>query len=134
MKLCGKCKKYKSTELFHKNKRNKDTLCTYCKECRLSYEKRQYKKVPNKFRAHTLKRLYGITLQQYENMLENQKGNCAICEKDSKSLSRKLHVDHCHTTGKIRGLLCSNCNTGLGNLKENKNLLLKAIKYIEEFE
>lgn len=73
-------------------------------------------------------RKYGITLEQYEKMEKKQKGLCAIC--GGKELGKKLAVDHCHTTSKVRGLLCYHCNNGLGKFKDDKQLLQKAINYL----
>ena len=77
-----------------------------------------------------LKRRYGITLEQYEAMLESQNGKCAICKGDCLT-GRNLAVDHDHETGKVRGLLCSKCNQGLGQLN-NIELLQRAIDYLKE--
>lgn len=84
-----------------------------------------------------LKRLYGITLKQYEELLKLQKGVCFLCgnpPKGTHSSGRPhiLHVDHCHTTGKVRSLLCTKCNRGLGYFNENITLLSKAIQYIND--
>lgn len=80
---------------------------------------------------HNLKR-YGITLEQYQKLLDKQQSRCAIClTDDPKGRGDKLHVDHCHTTGSIRGLLCGKCNTGLGLFNDNINILRNAIKYLE---
>ena len=73
-------------------------------------------------------RKYGITLEKYEAMEKKQNGVCAICME--KEPNKKLAVDHCHITGKVRGLLCSNCNNGLGKFKDSKTLLIKAINYL----
>lgn len=77
-----------------------------------------------------LKRRYGITLDTYNQFLINQKGLCAICGKHQIEIKRRLDVDHCHTTGKIRGLLCTNCNRGIGYFYENLELLDRAKEYI----
>ena len=71
-----------------------------------------------------LKKRYGITTQDYNNMLARQRGKCGICAR-----YRKLVVDHNHRTGKLRGLLCSNCNTGFGLLEESPRILKRAIQY-----
>jgi hypothetical protein len=68
---------------------------------------------------------YGITLDQYEAMLSSQGGVCAIC-----SQSRPLHIDHCHKTGRVRGLLCSHCNTTLGHMQDNPDFLINATYYL----
>lgn len=80
-------------------------------------------------RARGLKRNFGITVADYEQMFSRQKGVCAICEKPETR--RRLSVDHCHKTGKIRGLLCNKCNRGLGYFYDDKNLMKKATEYLK---
>jgi hypothetical protein len=85
-----------------------------------------------KRKAH-LKASFGMTPEDYDAILTAQKGVCAICGVDKPSAHRRhFYVDHCHTTGKIRGLLCSSCNTGLGHFKDNPGLLTTAISYLEK--
>ena len=79
-----------------------------------------------------LKKRYGITYEQYQEMCRDQDDRCKICGIPSQDLSVRLHIDHCHTTGKIRGLLCQNCNRGLGMFKDNQELLLKAKGYLDD--
>lgn len=85
-----------------------------------------------------LMRNYGIKLSDYERMLESQKNLCAICGGTGFRMAEhhKLYlvVDHCHTTGKVRGLLCHNCNRALGLLKDSKETLGNAIQYLEGAE
>lgn len=78
---------------------------------------------------HKLKTRYGITVQDYEQMLEDQKGTCFLCKK-SPTPKRKLSIDHCHKSGKVRALLCMTCNAGLGSFKDDTKLLARAIKYL----
>src|SRR3990167_1190384 len=78
-----------------------------------------------------LRSKFGITSSQYREMLEKQKGVCAICG-GINSNGRKLAVDHSHDTGKIRNLLCSTCNHGLGHFKDNQTLLLNAVEYVRK--
>ena len=89
---------------------------------------------PDANKRHELKAKYGITLEQYNQMLGDQNGVCAICKKpETKRLAGKtqtLAVDHCHKTGNIRGLLCSKCNLGIGNLMDNPEIILAAASYI----
>jgi hypothetical protein len=68
---------------------------------------------------------YGFTLEDYNAMFEKQNGRCAICGRDVP-----LHIDHDHVTGEFRGLLCFNCNTGIGSLKEDPQLLNRAAQYL----
>jgi hypothetical protein len=84
-----------------------------------------------------LKKTFGLSVEQFNAMLTKQNGVCAICEKPERAKSnarveiRRLAVDHCHTTGKVRALLCSACNTALGGFKDDPELLRKAAAYIE---
>jgi hypothetical protein len=86
--------------------------------------------------SRTLKHYYGITLVEYENLLVAQNGVCAICRQAETSTDpklnrpRRLAVDHCHTTGKIRGLLCLACNTAIGKLKDDPQLIERAAAYV----
>ena len=81
-------------------------------------------------RQSKLKRTYGITVDEYNQLLEFQERGCAICGKKPDDCARRLHVDHDHETDAVRGLLCSNCNTGLGVFKDSPVLLRKAIEYL----
>lgn len=76
-----------------------------------------------------LKNRYGITLEQYEAMAESQGSVCLIC-KGNQSAHRSLVVDHCHKSGKIRGLLCDPCNIGLANFRDNPESLIRAAEYL----
>ncbi len=76
-----------------------------------------------------LKYYYGISVEEYDALLARQNGKCAICRE--KPEGQTLCVDHCHATGKIRGLLCRSCNVGLGNFRDDPRLLRAAIAYLE---
>jgi len=80
-------------------------------------------------RAYKLKYSYGISEEDYDAMLSYQNGVCAICDGVNPS-GRRLAVDHCHTTGKVRGLLCSKCNTLLGHAGDDVDILTKSISYL----
>ena len=78
---------------------------------------------------------YGLTREDYDRMFEEQKGVCCVCEQPGKPVNnshRTLVVDHNHTTNKVRGLLCSSCNTGLGMFYDNPRLLHKAATYLKK--
>ena len=103
-------------------------------------EKKQYKRdynnnryCPKRNKNNKLKKAYGITLEEYNIMFEEQKGCCSICGDHQSSMLKSLSVDHCHETGRIRGLLCKNCNTSLGQFKDNIAILFKAIEYLRKF-
>lgn len=92
--------------------------------------KREYRQSENfkrAFRKWHLKKKYGLTPEQYDEMLEAQGGGCAICGTPPGDIA--LHVDHCHETGRVRGLLCFPCNAGLGQFKHDPELLLAAASY-----
>jgi len=82
-----------------------------------------------------LLRTYGITLIDYKNMIEEQEGLCKICRTEGWTMAKhhkiKLVVDHCHASGKVRGLLCHNCNRALGLLKDNEDYLERAKDYLK---
>lgn len=79
-------------------------------------------------RRRILKSRYGITPETFDKMLKSQNNKCAICDN---GYHLTMHIDHCHITGKVRGLLCNNCNRGLGHFKDSMRLLVKAKKYLE---
>jgi hypothetical protein len=77
-----------------------------------------------------IRRVYGITLAEYNKMFEDQGGRCAICGSPDEVEGRRLAIDHCHDSGRVRGLLCGKCNRGLGLFYDNKQLLENAISYL----
>lgn len=83
------------------------------------------------FRRKNLMKAYGITPEEFHQIWINQKGKCAICNLEIKEIDNKTHLDHCHKTGKVRGILCSHCNALLGFCRENKSVLKNAIIYLE---
>lgn len=105
-----------------------------CKECRIA-RSAELKEDPERklqIRSWNLKKLYNVTLEEYDLMLDQQNGGCAICgSPQGEGRSGILHVDHCHTTGRIRGLLCGNCNKALGCMKDSSDLLRKGAEYLE---
>jgi hypothetical protein len=126
---CKKCSDNLPLDNFYFNKNGKYKKQNVCKKCMNIYD---YKTDKN----NKLKKAYGITIEQYEELLSKQDGKCAICNIDNngkyRNKQRAFAVDHCHTTCKIRGLLCSDCNTGIGLLKDNVNFLESAIKYLNK--
>ena len=150
-KQCIKCKEIKKLELFNKNKSKKDGRDQYCNNCRKAFyrhycstnrekrskQQKQYYSVNTKnYKNNTLKSRFGITVSQYDATLLRQNNVCALCKqletvKDHRTGTIKaLAVDHCHVTGKLRGLLCSNCNRGLGYLRDNPELCHAAGNYL----
>lgn len=77
---------------------------------------------------------YGITAEQYTDMLVQQGNMCAICKTKTPGGKGTWHIDHCHSTGWVRGILCHHCNLGLGNFKDNPASLAAAIQYIQDID
>jgi hypothetical protein len=75
---------------------------------------------------------YGIDKDQWNKMFQEQQGKCLICEKHASETKRGLAVDHCHKTGKVRGLLCHTCNKGLGLFRDNAEIISSAIDYLNK--
>lgn len=134
MKKCHKCKIAQPYKNFHSSSHKKGYIAYDCKKCRSESRKKYYnknrdeisKKASIKHRMNT----YGITEEQYNDILLSQNSLCAICKKPN---DKTLHVDHNHKTGKIRGLLCSGCNTGIGFFNEDIDSLTNAVKYLKSF-
>ena len=139
-KLCSRCKKPLPNKRFSIDNGRPDGLQRICKECQKVWYK-EYKKNPEvskrTFAGH-IKRLFGLTLEQYDTMVKQQKGLCAICGKPEdrkyKGVLARLSVDHCHTTGEIRALLCNRCNRTLGSVWDNTELLEKMIHYLKKYK
>ena len=126
------CKRYaikNPDKIYKRNKRYYDNN----REREIERAKIKYKENPELSRDKLLKRRFGITIKKYDEILKSQKGVCAICKSDCPS-GKNLAVDHCHKTGQIRGLLCFNCNLGIANLKESKEIFHKAAEYVEKFQ
>ena len=134
-KTCAKCGITKPFDFFYKEKRNKtDGRQGACIECKILNSANYYKKntdqIKNKVRNYNYIKDYGITIADYDKLFAKQNGFCAICGSDKGWRNYRLAVDHNHETGEVRGLLCDNCNTGLGMFKDNPSLLAKAINYL----
>jgi superfamily II DNA helicase RecQ len=144
-KFCPRCKEEKYFSVFGKDSTKTSGLSSYCKPCAISNRlknyknsiekekeklKQYYKKNKEKSRSYSLKNLYGLTLEQFEEMKNAQEGSCKICKTHESNLKRRLFVDHCHETGYVRGLLCQSCNTMIGNAKDNILVLQSAINYL----
>lgn len=99
------------------------------------YHKKRYEADPTPYKNRNMINRYGIGLDQYQQMLEEQNHSCAICGKHETETSKgHLVVDHCHDSNKIRKLLCSTCNVALGMVYEDVDILYKMIDYIKEFK
>ncbi len=138
LKKCSTCSLYKRYHEFYKCKSQATGFTCSCKTCHNVYYKKRrsatQKRDNLKSRWTTIKRKYGVTKEQYYDLLAKQKGRCAICNRTDAGHENgpdSLRIDHCHLTGKIRGLLCHSCNIGIGNLKDNSLLLRAAADYLD---
>lgn len=114
-KYCHRCGEIKPHAEWDRNSTASDGLSTRCKACRAI-----------EGRAGHLKRQYGITEAQRDEMISSQMGICSIC-----LAAPAVHVDHCHETGRVRGVLCFNCNSAIGKLGDDPDTLRRAIAYLE---
>ena len=135
MKKCNKCKINKPLKDFPINKRNKDGHQYYCKKCHCKKITDYHKANPRKRKNQSLKTHYGITIEDYEKLFDKQNGVCAVCSKVetricTQGMIQSLSVDHDHSTGLIRGLLCDRCNKAIGLLYHDIGLLNKAVEYL----
>ena len=124
---------------FAKNKRAKDGYQHSCRACNKSWRSEYYEKYPERNRKRSIKNNHGMTWEHLEELYEKQGASCAICGKHIGLYTKKGgdplqvgRVDHCHSSGKIRGLLCHKCNIGLGHFEDNVVALRNAIDYLEE--
>lgn len=139
MKICALCKEEKSLNLFGKVKTYNGLgvkYRSYCNPCRVVYnsanDKNHSERIVLSRRKIKLKSRYNITPEDYKSQLSLQLGQCSLCSIDLSKLNRKnIHLDHNHTTGKLRGILCSTCNSGLGMFKDKPDILRRALDYIE---
>jgi hypothetical protein len=135
---CSSCKEQKDTSLFPKANGKTRGYAWVCKQCKKEIRVAKHKSmaqedVKAKNKNYWLKTSYGITLDEFNVMLSIQNHKCAICGCDEvETHSKKLYVDHCHTTKKVRDLLCHSCNIAIGNFKDSTENLKKAIAYLEK--
>ena len=151
-KTCTKCGVEQDISCFGKDGSKRTGLSPHCRGCRAIQSRRYYEANKEKCnetsikgyrdvcdtqeykvarRKAYMKRTYGITPEDYDSRFIEQGGRCGICGKHQIALSRSLVVDHCHHTGKIRGLLCHVCNVGIGALGDSADLLKNALRYLE---
>lgn len=131
---CCLCKEVKNIEEFcmlYGNPRNRKYSCKICETKRIEEWR---KNNPEKFklaqRRNNLKRNYGITVEQYEEMYKKQNGLCAVCGNEEVQ-RQVLSVDHDHNTNKVRGLLCHKCNRALGLLQDDVSIIKKMLGYLK---
>lgn len=149
-KTCPRCNETKTIDKFHKRARSTDGLHIYCKQCRKElwaesprgreYNRRYYREklLTDRFYNRKRKRFhrYGLTDENFIAMYDRQNGLCAICQEPETSViygrPKTLAIDHNHESGEVRGLLCSNCNNGLGRFRDDADLLYRAAEYVKK--
>ncbi|MFI7611830.1 endonuclease VII domain-containing protein [Nonomuraea terrae] len=125
-KFCPRCSEIKPHVEFGSNRASKDGLTSYCKQCHTLVVRENKIKNHGSDRNYKLKLRYGITEDDFARMLARQGGLCAVCRAVPGTF-----VDHCHRTGQVRGVLCFNCNNGLGHFGDNPVLLELAALYLD---
>ncbi len=152
-KTCTKCKVVQTVDDFYRDARCKSGYRSVCKTCVNAKAREWQRNNPDRMKAISargrekmrqsgrlkdryLRDRFGITIEDYNRMLDEQNGACAICGRPETSMHqgkiRDLAVDHCHATGRVRGLLCGNCNNGLGRFEDDPDRMLAAAIYVIE--
>lgn len=124
---CSKCSQFLPVALFSKSKHRSNGLVSVCKDCASDVNKEAYDS--ERTWARKIRSRYGMSVGEYNELHDRQDGKCAICKQSGME---RLHVDHCHETGAIRGLLCWRCNTTLGKVEDSVELLASMINYLDE--
>lgn len=130
MKLCTKCGLDKPTTNFYARSDTKHKIFSWCKSChsRTYFERKKQNPqayYESRMKAH-YKSKYGLALADVQQLYDKQKGQCAICRHKTE----RLEIDHCHTTGKIRGMLCHQCNSAIGHLGDSTHQIIRALFYL----
>lgn len=129
MKRCPDCGQYKSPSEFPRNRRTRDGRHAYCKPCHNARGKETRQRLYGGSRHYHLKKRYGIGAAEFDELVREQDGVCPICNRPGPE-----HVDHDHESGRVRGVLCFNCNGGLGQFGDNTERLYRAAFYLEDPE
>ena len=131
MKKCKKCKETKPLTEFYSRGDRVASICRVCDmQKKMEFKAKYPEKVKARDRRYALKKLYGITIEEYNRLLKEQDECCAICGKHQLDFEKHLVVDHDHNTGEVRGLLCNNCNLMIGNSKDDPDILINGSKYL----
>lgn len=136
MLQCARCKVQKPEEEFYANPKNtgRNGRHSYCKECMRSYFKGRFDSEKDYW--YRIKKRHGVTQHEYETMLDEQDGVCALCgaSPEDDGRTKRLAVDHDAKTGRVRGLLCKRCNMGIGYFDDDSGRLADAGRYVTQFD
>jgi hypothetical protein len=128
---CNKCNEMLPVSEFHikadknTNRYRFNSPCKFCAHIgrNINYHKAYQRKIK-----------YNLTQEEYDLKLKEQNYSCGICDIHKDDYPKEFCVDHCHITGKVRGLLCNNCNSGIGFFKEYEHVMKKAIQYLKKYK
>lgn len=125
-KVCKQCSVEKEL-VFFRYRKPRNNYESYCKVCEAANSKKWAETNKERRREITLKkdlkRSFSLSLEDYYALVKKQHSKCAVCKAEKSLCGRRLAVDHCHRSKKVRGLLCNECNTALGLLKENEAII-----------
>ena len=131
LKTCKVCGVEKNISDFYTGRRD-------CKDCKNAAARKKYIDDPQttqrnliRMRERAKERRYGINQEQFDQMLIDQDNKCKICSIEFKG-TKYTHIDHCHDTNKVRGLLCNDCNMALGQFNDNTDIMDMSIKYLQK--
>ena len=128
---CHGCQRHLPPGAFSRDKKQRDGLHVSCRECRSASRKAAYTPaVALRLQQRHIVRTYSIAPEEFARMVAQQDNQCAICRWDMGT-SKDRHVDHCHRTGRVRALLCSRCNTTIGQTEDDPALLRAMADYLE---
>lgn len=128
--VCGRHLEDTTANFNVLSKKTPNVLRPRCRECSVAKSRKYYAENKERIREEFKCRLYGLETGDYDRMYRNQEGKCKICEV-TKDV---LNIDHNHTTGEVRDLLCHNCNVGLGHFEDSVSLLREALIYLENHQ
>lgn len=139
-RTCNKCNITQLPSSFREYKKRKTNgdifyhRLSICKKCEIPITNAMNKryKETGYSREHNLKRLFNMTIQEYNDLFKSQSFKCKICYRNKDINEKNFPVDHDHLTGKVRAILCPQCNLAIGGYKDNWKLILNAIKYLKE--
>lgn len=134
-KTCQLCGEKKPLLDYHNNKQIPDGKHTICKACNKEKTRAWRIANPTKYRSAQYKRKYGITYEEVQALKQGCNYTCEVCGlQETQALRGTLFVDHCHKTGRVRGMLCQRCNTILGQCEDSIETLKAAVTYLERFK
>jgi len=135
-KICSSCRQEFPLSGFDQNRAQRDGLHNQCRTCAAAARKKSQLKDLPRWREYqkswNRKARYGLTDEEFARMTVKAGGRCEVCGDEPREPFMRLDIDHCHASGKVRGLLCRPCNTALGAVRDEPKRLLALIKYLEK--